>query len=445
VPYHYGTWDYLPAYGWAWQPGYAFAPAWVYWYWGPSYVGWCPIGLYTGFYGNFFASFRFGLYGWAGGGWGGFRHWNFCGVGHFFDRDWNRRGFGGGRGFFPHGRLARGVITTDARRITPAVLHRDPAHAMNSLVRGRGNMADVTPFVQHQTHLSGAVAHAVSTNGSNGRLAGTPLQPRTLGAHQTAGLPGGRGSAGAFNGARGSRNGPAPAMPPGRAGRNGLAQGSGRGSQNGFTPGASSGQRTRPPATSERGSAPSVQQHMGTFGSGRAYQGGTTQVYPSHPAPARPQGWGQRSQGGGSNGSPSPSSPAQRYQVTPHYQAQTPRYNSAPQSPRYQNAPPRNQGSPGYQAPRSYQSTPRYQQGPSYQSAPRNQAAPRYQAAPQYHSAPQNQSAPRYQSAPHYSSPPRSSTPHYSAPRSAPSRPSGGGGGGRGNSGSGGGRNRHTG
>ncbi|HYL05292.1 MAG TPA: FecR family protein, partial [Thermoanaerobaculia bacterium] len=65
VPYHYGTWDYLPTYGWAWQPGYAFAPSWVYWYWGPSYVGWCPIGFYTGFYGGFFGGFRFGHYGWA--------------------------------------------------------------------------------------------------------------------------------------------------------------------------------------------------------------------------------------------------------------------------------------------------------------------------------------------------------------------------------------------
>ncbi len=434
VPYHYGTWDYLPSYGWAWQPGYAFAPAWVYWYWGPSYAGWCPIGLYTGFYGNFFAGFRFGLYGWAGGGWGGFRHWNFVGIDHFFGHDWHRWGFGDGRGGFPRNGLARGVITTDARGITPGLLRRDPSHAMNSLVRGRNGLADVTPFVQHQTHLSGAVAHAVSTNGSVGRLNGTPLQPRTLGAHQTA------VSQGAFNGsARGSRNGPAPATPPGRAGSNGLAQGNGRGSQNGFSPGASSGQRTRQPATSERGSTPSVQQHMGTFGSGRSYQGGTNQAYPSHPAPARPQGWAQRSQGGGSNGWSSPSSPTQRYQVTPRNQAQTPRYNSAPQSPRYQqNASPRYQGSPGnqgYQAPRSYQSAPRYQSTPQYRSAPRYQSSPRYQ------------SAPRYQSTPHYSSPPRSSAPHSSATRSAPSRPSRGssGGGGRGNSGSSGSRNRQHG
>jgi FecR protein len=481
VPYHYGTWDYLPAYGWAWQPGYAFAPAWVYWYWGPSYVGWCPIGFYTGFYGNFFAGFRFGLYGWAGGGWGAFRHWNFCGINHFFGHDWHRWGFGGGRGFFPHDRLARGVITTDTRGITPALLRRDPGRAMNGLIqrqsvngRVRGNLPDVTPFVQRQTHLPGTVAHAVSTNGTNGRLAGTPLQPRTLGAHQTAGvqgnLQGGRGGAGAgsfngsLNGARGFRNGPAPAMPPGRAGSNGMAQGFSRGNQGGFTPGAQSG-RARQPATSERGSNPSVQQHMGTFGTGRTYQGGTTQSYPSHPAPARPQDRVQRyqgGQGGGSNGGSTPSSPTGRYQVTPRYQTQTPRYNSAPQSPRYQNAPPRYQGSPGYQSPRSYQSAPRYQQGPSYQSAPRYQSPQRYQSTPQYRSAPQStpqyrsspqyQSAPRYQSPPRYQSAPRSqSAPHYSSPprssaprSSAPSRPSGGGS--RGNSGSRGGSDRrHTG
>jgi hypothetical protein len=468
VPYHYGTWDYLPAYGWAWQPGYAFSPAWVYWYWGPSYAGWCPIGFYTGFYGNFFAGFRFGLYGWAGGDWGAFRHWNFVGVGHFFGHDWHRFGFGGGRGFFPHDRLARGLITTDARGITPALLRRDPGHAMNGLLQGhvqghiqgqvlngrvRGSLPDVTSFVQRQSHLSGAVAHAVSTSTLTGRLAGTPLQPHTLGSHLTAGvqghvqgnaqgrvqgnlqgqvqghvqgnLSGGRvGSGpGAVNGARGFRTGPAPAMPPGRAGANGQAQGSGRGIQGGVNPRAQSVQPARPPATTGRGSTPSIQQHMGTFGSGRSYQGGTTQTNPTHPAPARPQGWAQRYQGGGSNGSPPSSSApsAPRYQATPRYQAQTPRYNSAPQAPRYQNAPPRYQGSPGNQSPRSYQSAPRYQQSPSYQSAP------------------------RYQSAPHYSAP-RSSAPRSSPPRSAaPSRPSNGGGSHSGSRSSGGDRNRQHG
>jgi len=44
VPYHYGRWAYDPIYGWVWVPGTGYAPAWVYWMYGPSYVGWAPAG-----------------------------------------------------------------------------------------------------------------------------------------------------------------------------------------------------------------------------------------------------------------------------------------------------------------------------------------------------------------------------------------------------------------
>ncbi|HUM03732.1 MAG TPA: FecR family protein [Thermoanaerobaculia bacterium] len=46
LPYHYGSWFWESAYGWVWMPGSAYAPAWVYWSYSPSYVGWCPIGYY---------------------------------------------------------------------------------------------------------------------------------------------------------------------------------------------------------------------------------------------------------------------------------------------------------------------------------------------------------------------------------------------------------------
>ncbi len=140
VPYHYGTWDYLPSYGWAWQPGYAFSPAWVYWYWGPSYAGWCPIGFYTGFYGSRFASFRFGLLGWAGGEFLGFRHWNFVGIGHFYGRDWQRFGFGGGRGFFPHERSsAASSPATGEASPGPCCAATRTAPSIISLARERGS------------------------------------------------------------------------------------------------------------------------------------------------------------------------------------------------------------------------------------------------------------------------------------------------------------------
>jgi hypothetical protein len=46
VPYHYGRWGFSPVYGWIWIPGAAYSHAWVYWAFGPSYLGWIPAGFY---------------------------------------------------------------------------------------------------------------------------------------------------------------------------------------------------------------------------------------------------------------------------------------------------------------------------------------------------------------------------------------------------------------
>ncbi|HEY4222013.1 MAG TPA: DUF6600 domain-containing protein, partial [Myxococcota bacterium] len=40
---HYGRWFYDGSYGWVWVPGTTWAPAWVTWRSGGSYVGWAPI------------------------------------------------------------------------------------------------------------------------------------------------------------------------------------------------------------------------------------------------------------------------------------------------------------------------------------------------------------------------------------------------------------------
>ena len=52
LPYHYGSWSWESAFGWVWMPGSAYAPAWVYWSYSPSYVGWCPMGYYGHGYGR---------------------------------------------------------------------------------------------------------------------------------------------------------------------------------------------------------------------------------------------------------------------------------------------------------------------------------------------------------------------------------------------------------
>src|SRR5262249_14152872 len=43
IPYHYGTWVLDPFLGWAWVPGYTWAPAWVVFRTGPGIVGWAPV------------------------------------------------------------------------------------------------------------------------------------------------------------------------------------------------------------------------------------------------------------------------------------------------------------------------------------------------------------------------------------------------------------------
>ena len=41
--YHYGTWINIPASGWVWFPGTQWAPAWVSWRMGGSFIGWAPF------------------------------------------------------------------------------------------------------------------------------------------------------------------------------------------------------------------------------------------------------------------------------------------------------------------------------------------------------------------------------------------------------------------
>jgi hypothetical protein len=49
-PFHYGNWFFDSGWNsWCWAPGSVYSPAWVYWGYTPSYVGWCPLGWYGGF------------------------------------------------------------------------------------------------------------------------------------------------------------------------------------------------------------------------------------------------------------------------------------------------------------------------------------------------------------------------------------------------------------
>jgi hypothetical protein len=43
IPCHYGTWVWVSSYGWAWEAGTVWSPAWVTWAWTDEYIGWAPV------------------------------------------------------------------------------------------------------------------------------------------------------------------------------------------------------------------------------------------------------------------------------------------------------------------------------------------------------------------------------------------------------------------
>ncbi len=158
LPYHYGSWSMHPAWGWLWYPGLVYAPSHVYWYWGPSYVGWIPSGYYRHYYRGLGFGLRFGLYGWAGGLWDPFNSWIFCPSGYLG----YGRGYTYGRSLRRHHpKLERGLITTDTRGIDRRNWH-DPTRAQRALLGRRSGLAgselpDVDSFVARGGDLDPAV------------------------------------------------------------------------------------------------------------------------------------------------------------------------------------------------------------------------------------------------------------------------------------------------
>jgi len=45
--YHYGRWHWRWSIGWYWIPTSIWGPAWVHWYSGYDYIGWCPLSYYN--------------------------------------------------------------------------------------------------------------------------------------------------------------------------------------------------------------------------------------------------------------------------------------------------------------------------------------------------------------------------------------------------------------
>ncbi|MGE0640491.1 MAG: DUF6600 domain-containing protein [Thermoanaerobaculia bacterium] len=167
VPYHYGTWCLVHG-SWAWRPGRVYSPAWVYWHWTDGYAGWVPVGYYTNYYSPWYrGGFRFGVYGWAGGNWGFYDHWNFAPVNCFRDRHYRGK-YRTGRDYQQesrHQEVPRGLITTDTRDFRPDridhagdILHEIGNRRLNN---GRGQLSDVTDFVGRKRELPQETTKAI--------------------------------------------------------------------------------------------------------------------------------------------------------------------------------------------------------------------------------------------------------------------------------------------
>ncbi len=195
VPHHYGTWSLSTSYGWVWYPGYTYSPAWVYWYWGDRWAGWCPVGYYTRHYrGNSWRhGFHWGHYGWAGGHLGAWKHWNFSPTHRMFDR-YDRHDRHDRRR--PHRRghelerelgqptLPRGLVTTDTRGLDPERLRqgrlardlfgeRQPGFRQTA-----SELPDVTDFVARRGELPPEVRDRARTRPTEQPIVrGTPFDP----------------------------------------------------------------------------------------------------------------------------------------------------------------------------------------------------------------------------------------------------------------------------
>jgi hypothetical protein len=188
---HYGGWDHVPGWGWVWFPGRIYSPAWVYWYWGPSHVGWCPTAYYTRAYSHWgsYRAFRHGVYGWAGG-WNGFADWTFCPYGSFRRRSLREHCRRGEELRAEVAALPRGIITTDTRPVAPSAFERgggvpDGTGAIDRLRRAAvdtrpgsllaapravpalpatGDLPDVSAFVGRRRDLADDLVRAVAVD-----------------------------------------------------------------------------------------------------------------------------------------------------------------------------------------------------------------------------------------------------------------------------------------
>ena len=298
VPYHYGRWAFDSQYGWVWLPGTGYAPAWVYWMYGSSFVGWAPAGWYDCYrpyynwayrpYARAGLDFGFGFYGRLRIHDVDLRPWTFVNPGVLVSN-----------------RIDRVAVTTDIIRgrlgrddgfatvsNTPARFSRndlkDPSNAVGVIARrgvggGTGNdtpgsPADMTPFFRRDPELPIAIRERIA-------------RPRPADSPAGSGAIAGAGS----TTQRGSSNGPATSA--GRVDRGVIRRDggspaapvndTGRIYRRGETPADSSTARTNEPSrVIPRGETP-ARDASGNVGDRGNWRGRIARPTAPTPAPAR--------------------------------------------------------------------------------------------------------------------------------------------------------------
>jgi hypothetical protein len=198
VPYHYGRWAYEPLYGWVWLPGLSYAPAWVYWMYGPSYVGWAPMGWYDCFgpyydwayrpYSRVSFGFDYGWYGRVHVGRIDLRPWTFVQPTHLISHRVDQAAVSTD---IVRGRLLRGGDEGGFATVSsaPARFNRnelkDPTAAVGVIARrgigsgtgkeGSGVAADMTPFFRRDPELSTSIRERVARTFTGDRSLAAPV------------------------------------------------------------------------------------------------------------------------------------------------------------------------------------------------------------------------------------------------------------------------------
>lgn len=177
APYHYGRWSWAVGRGWCWVPGSVFSGAWVSWYYGPSYVGWCPLDFW-----NDPCAFRFGF--------GGvdYRCWNFVTYRNVYARG-PRRVFVNPRVVQVEVGHGQGVVVRRAVRLSPRDI-RENRITPTQVVKqahdlGRGSTVDFTqrahqqPFREGEQEILRRSARRASSNTGNPGNSGSSASPGT--------------------------------------------------------------------------------------------------------------------------------------------------------------------------------------------------------------------------------------------------------------------------